>query len=303
VYRVLTGHFGLPTRVSSFIGRQREIEEVLRLLGTSRLVTLVGSGGIGKTRLALHVAMLLQDKGPTVALAELAPLADPGLVTQTVAEAVGVRELPGTPINQTLKQGLQLNRTLLLLDNCEHLAQSCAELAEDLLEACPKLQILATSRQPLGVSGEVTWRVPSLSIPDADTADTPEKVLAYGATRLFLERATAARPDFELTPNSAAAIADVCRQLDGIPLALELAARIRLLSVEQLAARLDDRLRLLSIGPRTAPPRQRTLRSTMDWSFALLRFPERLLFTRLSVFSGGWTLDAAEAVCSGGRAT
>jgi predicted ATPase/DNA-binding CsgD family transcriptional regulator len=293
----------LPTPITSFIGRASELAEVQQCLAAARLVCLVGAGGVGKTRLALRLAEQGVDSYPDgVLLAELAPLADAALVPQVVARAVGVREQAGEPITQTLKQALRFRRMLLLLDNCEHLAQACAELAEDLLGACPDLRILVTSREPLGTSGEVAWRVPSLSVPDSHRAPTAEQVLAHAATQLFVERATAARPEFQMTSQNAPAIIELCRRLDGIPLALELAAtRVRLLSVEQIVARLDDRFRLLAGTLRTAPPRQRTLRATLDWSFALLEDSERQLFNRLSVFAGGWTLDAAEAICAGDR--
>jgi predicted ATPase/DNA-binding CsgD family transcriptional regulator len=290
----------LPAPITSFIGRIAELAEVRQRLAAARLLTLVGAGGVGKTRLALRVAEEAVEAYPDgVWLAELAPLADSTLVPQVVAAALGVREQPGEPLPQTLRRALQFRRMLLLVDNCEHLAQACAELAEDLLGACPDLQILATSREPLGISGEVAWRVPSLAVPDVHAAATVDHVLSHAATQLFVERATAARPDFQITPENAPAIVEVCRRLDGIPLALELAAtRVQLLSVEQIAARLDDRFQLLAGGRRTAPPRQRTLRATLDWSFALLEDSERKLFNRLSIFAGGWTLDAAEAICS-----
>ena len=291
----------LTPPITSFIGRTTELAEVQQCLAGARLISLVGAGGVGKTRLALCAAEEAVEAYPDgVWLAELAPLADAALVPQVVAAAVGVREQAGEPITQTLKQALRSRRMLLLLDNCEHLAQACAELAEDLLGACPDLRILATSREPLGISGEVAWRVPPLAVPDADAAATANQVLAHAATQLFVERATAARPDFKMTFQNAPAIIEVCRRLDGIPLALELAAtRVGLLSVEQIAARLDDRFRLLAGGRRTAPPRQRTLRAALDWSFALLEDSERQLFNRLSIFAGGWTLEAAEAICSG----
>ena len=291
----------LPVPITSFVGRAGELAAVQRWLAASRLVTLIGAGGVGKTRLALRVAEeALEDYPDGVWLAQLAPLADPMLVPSVVAAALGVREQAGVPIVQSLKQALRPRRMLLLLDTCEHLAQACAELAEDLLGACPDVQILATSREPLGTNGEVVWRVPSLEVPDPRAAAKPEQMTAYAATRLFIERATAARPDFRVTEQNAAAIGEVCRRLDGIPLALELAAtRLRVLSVERIAARLDDRFRLLTGGSRTAPSRQQTLRATLDWSYALLQDPERRLFNRLSVFAGSWTLEAAEAICAG----
>jgi predicted ATPase/DNA-binding CsgD family transcriptional regulator len=291
----------LPAPITSFIGRTTEVAAVEHSLAAARLVTLIGAGGVGKTRLALRVAdAALAAYSDGVWLAELGPLADPALVPNVVAAALGVREQAGVPIAQTLKQTLHPRCLLLVLDNCEHLGQACAELAEALLGACPGLQILATSREPLGIAGEVAWRVPSLSVPDSRVRPSAEQLSAYAATCLFIERATAARPDFRVTDQNAPAIIEVCRRLDGIPLALELAAtRVRLLSVEQLAARLHDRFQLLAGGRRTAPPRQQTLRATLDWSYALLQEPERRLFNRLAVFAGGWTVEAAEAICAG----
>jgi len=290
----------LPMPLTSFVGRGAELVAVQQCLAEARLVTLVGTGGVGKTRLALSVAEEAIERFPDGSwLVELGPLADPTLVPQIVAAALCVRDQAGVSIVQSLKQALHFRRMLLLLDNCEHLAQVCAELVEDLLRGCPNLRILATSREPLGVAGEVAWRVPSLAVPDVGAAMS-EHLNAYAAMRLFVERAVAAKPDFRVTDQNTPAIVEVCRRLDGIPLALELAAaRVRLLSVEQIATRLDDRFRLLSGGPRTAPPRQQTLRATVDWSYALLQEPERRLFHRLAAFAGGWTLEAAEAICAG----
>jgi predicted ATPase len=291
----------LAVPITSFIGRGGELAAVRQRLTAARMVTLIGAGGVGKTRLALRVAEEALDDYPDgVWLAELAPLVDATLVPYVVAAAVGVREQAGVSIVQSLKQVLHLRRILLVLDNCEHLAQACAELAEDLLGACPDLQILATSREPLGTNGEVAWRVPSLDLPDPRAPTMTERLTAHSATLLFIERATAARPDFRVTDQNAAAIGEVCRRLDGIPLALELAAtRVRLFSVEQIAGRLDDRLRLLAGGRRTAPSRQQTLRATLDWSYALLQEPERRLFNRVAVFAGSWTMDVAESICAG----
>jgi predicted ATPase len=291
----------LPAPITSFIGRERELADIQQFLAAARLVTLTGAGGVGKTRLALRAAAeAAGGYADGVWLVELAPLADPALVPHAVAAALGVRDKAGLPLRQTLKQWIGAKRTLLLLDNCEHLAEGCADFVEDLLGGCPSLQVLATSREPLGASGEVVWRVPSLDLPDAHTAATTDQVNAHAATQLFVERARAARPDFVVTSQNASAIVELCRRLDGIPLAMELAAtRIRLLSIENISARLDDRFRLLSEGRRTAPPRQQTLRATLDWSYALLEDSERQLFNRLSVFAGGWTLEAAEAVCAG----
>src|SRR5919202_5076504 len=290
----------LPSGLSSFVGREQELAEVARRLGTARLMTLVGAGGVGKTRLALGVAAgVLASYPDGVWLTPLAALADAALVPQAVAAAVGVPERGGRPLLATLTEALRRRRALLLLDNCEHLIQACAELAETLLGACPDLRILATSREPLGLAGEMTWRVPSLTLP-APPPPPPEQLSEYEAVRLFIERAVAARPDFQVTNANAPAVAQVCWRLDGIPLAIELAAAwVRTLSVEQLAARLDDCFRLLVGGSRTAPARQQTLRGTIEWSYGLLGEPERRLFSRLAVFAGGWTLEAAELVCAG----
>ncbi len=230
-------------------------------------------------------------------LVELAPLADPALAPQAVATALGVRDQPGEPLLTTMNAALASRRVLLLLDNCEHLIDACARLADTLLRHCPHLRILATSREQLGVPGEVPYRVPSLALPDPATplAD----ISAVEAVRLFVARAQAARPGFALTAANAALVVQLCAQLDGIPLALELAAaRLRALPLDQLAARLDDRFRLLTGGSRTALPRQQTLQATLDWSYRLLEEEECLLLRRLSVFAGGWTLEAAEVVCA-----
>ncbi len=291
----------LPMQLTSFIGREREIAEVKGLLSKARLLTLTGSGGAGKTRLALQVAAEVlggfKDGGWMV---ELAPLSDPDLVAQTVASAVNVREQPGRPILATLCDDLQHKHLLLVLDNCEHLVAACARLADTLLRACPNLRILATSREALGIAGETSWRVPPLSLPDPQRLPALESLSAYEAVRLFIERAVAVLPTFTVTNENAPWIAQVCHRLDGIPLAVELAAvRVKGLSVEQIAARLDDRFRLLTGGSRTALPHHQTLRAALDWSHDLLSDAERIVFRRLAVFAAGSTLEAAEAVCGG----
>lgn len=290
----------LPRQVTSFVGREREIAEVRRLLGTTRLLTLTGSGGAGKTRLSLQVAAdLLDEYADGVWLTELASLSGPALVPQSVASALGVREEPGRALVETLTDWLKSRTLLLLLDNCEHLLTACAQLADTLLKACPNLHILASSREGLGIAGETTYRIPSLSLPDAKEAATPESLSQYESVRLFIERAVAASPSFQVTNQNAPAVAQLCVRLDGIPLAIELAAaRIRALSVDQIAQRLNDRFRLLTGGSRTALPRQQTLRALIDWSYDLLSDEEKTLLRRLSVFAGGWTLEAAEAVCA-----
>jgi predicted ATPase len=291
----------LPLGLTSFVGREREVAEVEKLLAERRLLTLTGPGGCGKTRLALEVSRDLVGRfTDDVWLVELASLSDPDLVPQTVASTLGVREQPGRQPTQTLSDHLQPKEALLVLDNCEHLVVACAGLAEALLRACPNLRILATSREALGITGETGWPVPSLSLPDPHHQPPVEELLRYGAVRLFIERAAAVVPSFELTQENAAAVTRVCRGLDGMPLAIELAAaRVKVLSVGQIASRLDDRFRLLTAGSRTALPRHRTLRATIDWSHELLSDEETVLFRRLSVFAGGFTLEEAEIVCSG----
>jgi len=294
-------HHNLPTQLTSFIGREREIAEIKRLLGTSPLVTLTGAGGCGKSRLALQVASeLLKDYADGVWLAQLAALSDPAFVPETIASVLRVSEQPGRPVAETLVHALRYKSLLLVMDNCEHMLSACAELAEALLPVCSTLRILATSREPLGVPGEAVWRVPSLSVPGMGRLPTVGHLVQYEAVRLFVERATSGQPGFRLMDNNAPAVVQVCRRLDGIPLAIELAAaRVKVLTVEQIAARLDDRFRLLTGGSQRGLPRHRTLRAAMDWSYGLLSEQERVVLRRLSTFAGGWTLEAAEAVCSG----
>jgi predicted ATPase/class 3 adenylate cyclase len=292
----------LPVQLTSFIGREREKAEVRRLLFSTRFLTLTGSGGAGKTRLALQVAAeALQGFPDGVWFVELAVLSDPSLVPKSVASALDVPEQPGRSLTETLVDALRLKSVLVILDNCEHLVAACAHLSAALLRTCPNLRILATSREALGVTGETTWRVPSLSVPDRQRLPPLDRFTEYEAVRLFIDRAAASEPQFAVTSGNAPAVAQVCHRLDGIPLAIELAAaRVKVLTVEQIAARLDDRFRLLTGGSRTALPRQQTLRAAMDWSYDLLSEAERVLLCRLSAFAGGWTLEAAEAVCAGG---
>jgi predicted ATPase/DNA-binding SARP family transcriptional activator/DNA-binding CsgD family transcriptional regulator len=289
----------LPASLTSFVGRENETLEVKRLLSMTRLLTLTGAGGCGKTRLALEVARELTSTYPAgVWLVELAPRSDPVLVPQAVAQALGVLEQPGRPLEDTLADHLRSRSLLLVLDNCEHLVDGAARLAGVLLSACPHLKILATSREPLGVPGEAVWTVPPLSLPDADGEFTVENLMGCEAVRLFVDRARSRLPAFELTPENAASTASVCRKLDGIPLAIELAcARMGALAVEQVAERLEDSLKLLTGGARTVDSRQQTMRATLQWSYELLSEPEKKLFGRLSVFAGSWTLEAAEEVC------
>ena len=291
----------LPMQVTSFIGREKEIVEVKRLLLAERLITLTGPGGTGKTRLSLQVGADLLELFPDgVWLVELVSLADPALVVQTVAVTLGVRESSGRPLLSQLTGYLRGKDVLLILDNCEHLVDACAQLVTTLLQACPTLFVLASSRESLGIAGETAYRVPSLSTPDTRRPTPHESLTQYEAVRLFIERAETVQPGFAVTRENAPAIAQICHRLEGIPLAIELAAvRIRMLSVEQIAARLDDRFRLLTGGSRTAMPRHQTLRALIDWSYDLLTGTERILLRRLAVFAGGWTLDAAEAICAG----
>jgi non-specific serine/threonine protein kinase len=291
----------LPTQLSSFIGREKELAEVRRLLMGNRLLTLTGVGGCGKTRLALAaVDELMETFEDGVWLVDLAPLSDPSLVPQAVASTLGVREQPGRSLTVALSDYLASKTVLLVLDNCEHLIAACAELAESLLRSCAELSVLATSREPLDMAGEVARPVPSLSLPDLRRIPNTDGLSRYESARLFVERAEAVKPTFALTEQNAPSVARICYRLDGIPLAIELAAaRAKVLSVEEISERLDDCFGLLTTGNRTALPRQRTLHATMDWSHELLPEQERILFRRLSVFVGGFTLRAAESVCTG----
>ena len=298
------GPNNLPSQLTSFIGRRRERAEVRRLFGSSRVVTLTGSGGSGKTRIAIQVAMDMLGEQPEGAwLVELESLHDPELVPQTVASVLGVQEEPGRPLLETLAGYIVSKEMLLVLDNCEHLAGAVAATAEGLLRECPHLRILATSREPLGLRGELVWRVPMLSVPDirTTTVKTKDIVVRYESVRLFVDRAVAALPSFQLTDKNATAVAQICHRLDGIPLAIELAAvRVKALPVDKILSRLADRFQLLTGGSRTALPRQQTLRATVDWSYELLSAKERLLLNRVTVFAGGFTLEAAEGVCPNG---
>jgi non-specific serine/threonine protein kinase len=289
----------LPVHLTSFVGRAQQMAEIARLLDQTRLATLTGAGGSGKTRLAAQVAAgaSLADGAWWV---DLAPLSDAALVPQTAMAALGLQEQPGRSHVETLALHLQARCLLLVLDNCEHVLQACAGLAEALLRACPELRILATSREPLAVAGETVWPVPPLALPDAETSPPLEELVRYEAVRLFVERARSARPPFEPEPASAPALARICRRLDGLPLAIELAApRVTILSLEELAARLDGGLRILTASAPRSPGRHQTLQATIDWSYGLLAEEERTLLARLSVFAGGWTLAAAEQVCGG----
>jgi predicted ATPase/class 3 adenylate cyclase len=292
----------LPQQVTSFIGRERELAQIAKSLLNTRVLTLLGMGGIGKTRLSLQVAANVLDDFPDgVWFVELAPLTDARLVPQAVASVLGVTEEAGRPLVETLEKHVKDRQLLLILDNCEHLVDACAGLVKQLLQSGSRLKILASSREHLHVSGETTWQVPALAVPDPSSAITPEALTQYESVRLLVDRAVAALPAFHVTRQNAAAISEICRRLDGIPLAIELAAaRVRALSIESIAVRLNDRFRLLTGGTRTALPRQQTLRALIDWSYDLLDDRERAVLRRLAVFAGGWTLEAADAVCIGG---
>jgi predicted ATPase/DNA-binding XRE family transcriptional regulator len=292
----------LPAQLTSFVGRGRELAEARQLLGNTRLLTLTGPGGTGKTRLALQLAAdVLDTFADGIWLVELAPLADPSLATQTVASTLGVREQPGRPIRDALMDFVRAKSMVLILDNCEHLIETCAQLADSLLRAAPRLKILASSREALGIAGETSYRVPSLPLPDSRQLHDLDAVAQNDCVHLFVDRASAAYSPFRLKEKNAPAIADICRRLDGIPLAIELAAaRTKVFPAKQIAARLDDRFRLLTGGSRTALERHQTLRALIDWSYDLLSDEERMLFRQLSVFAGGWSFEAAQAVCGDG---
>jgi predicted ATPase/DNA-binding winged helix-turn-helix (wHTH) protein len=288
----------LPEPLTSFIGRERELVEIKRLLPGKRLLTLVGVGGIGKTRLALQVAAEVIDAyRDGVWLIEFASIRDPLLLPTSVAQVLGVQEKTGTPLTDTLRAHLKARQLLLILDNCEHLLDACAMLADTILRGAADTTIFATSREPLHVPGEQTYPLQTLSL--AEPSANAEVIARSEAVQLFVERAQRQLPDFALTAVRAPAVAELCVHLDGIPLALELAAaRVRSLSIEQINARLNDRFKLLTGGARTALPRQQTLRATLDWSFDLLEEQERVVLRRLAIFAGGFTLEAASTVAS-----
>ncbi len=291
----------LPIPLTSLVGREKERSEVVSLINTHRLVTLTGSGGVGKTRLALEIGQELSNTFPDgVWFVDLSPLNDPGLVAQTALTTLGLFEQQGKSIWQILQDFLRERNLLIILDNCEHLIEACAKLAKELLSHCPSLKILATSREALCVEGEMAWRVPSLSSPDPTKAAGLEQLVQYESVHLFIDRASLAKPGFTANRENAAALVQICQYLDGIPLAIELAAaKTSILSTEQISNRLADRFRLLTGGGRAVLERHQTIRATIDWSYNLLSAKEQVLFRRLSVFIGGWTLEAAEFVCTG----
>src|SRR5687767_8746260 len=283
----------LPPQLTTFIGREREMQEARKLLASTRLLTLIGPGGTGKTRLSLQLAAdQLSEFKDGVWLVELAPLSDPTFIPSTIASVLELHEVPGIPLMSIIIDYLRAKQLLLILDNCEHLVEASAQIADQLLHACPQLKIIASSREALGIDGETVYRVPSLSMPDPSSTS----LMDYEATRLFIDRAAKAEPRFHLTDHNALSIAQICRRLDGIPLAIELAAaRVKLFTPEQIAERLDDRFKLLTGGSRTALPRQQTLRALIDWSYQSLNETEQRALRRLAVFSGGWTFEAAES--------
>ena len=291
----------LPARLSSLVGRQREITEIAHALEASRLLTLVGAGGSGKSRLALEVAGSVEEKFEDgVWWVDLTPLSDESFVPQAVASALGVREQPGQRLTQTLVRFLATREVLLVVDNCEHVIGASANLLQDLLQAAPRTRVLATSREPLRIDGERIWLVPPLSLPESQDALPPDRALEYEAVRLLAERAEAALPSFVLSPGNCQSAVEICRRLDGIPLAIELAAaRVRVLSLEQIAARLHDCFRVLGAGHRTEVPRHQTLRAAIDWSYDLLTEAERRMLRRLSVFVDSFTVEAAEHLVAG----
>ena len=314
----------LPTQLTSFIGREHELAEAKSRLflsptgspngmlregaggeGSARLLTLIGPGGTGKTRLSIRLgSQLVSEFKDGVWLVELAPISDPALVLQAIASALDVRETPGTPLKSILHDFLREKQLLLILDNCEHLVDASAQAADEFLRVAPDIKIIASSREALGINGETVYRVPSLSLPGQDSPAgmievTKDAALGFESVQLFVERASAANPKFQLTDENASFVVQICSRLDGIPLAIELSAsRITVFSPEQIAKRLDDRFKLLTGGSRTALPRQQTLRALIDWSYDLLSEDERALLRRLSVFAGGWTFEAAETICN-----
>jgi predicted ATPase/DNA-binding SARP family transcriptional activator len=298
-----TSKLNIPIPLTSFVGREKELQEVADLLSKSRLVTLTGSGGVGKTRLAIQVVADVLELFPDgVWFLDLAPLTDPTLVPNALANILGLHESVDTKlsISDLLVNYFRSRTALVIFDNCEHLIEACAQLVNLLLTSCEKLSVLATSREALRVPGEVPYRVPSLKTPVLEMEQALDEIVNLESVRLFKERAALVSPTFAITPQNVLTIGRICQRLDGIPLAIELAtARVNVLNVEQILQRLDDRFNLLTAGIRTALPRQQTLRATIEWSYGLLSEKERVLFRRLAVFMGGWTLDAAEMACQG----
>ena len=298
-WRIIHIQHNLPIQLTSFIGREEEIADAIGLLDSTHLLTIIGPGGTGKTRLSIQVANEVLTQYPDgVWLVELAPILNPLLVPRTTAIAIGLRDEPQQPAIDMLCDYLLRKKMLIILDNCEHLVDACAQMTERILQTASNVKVLASSREALGIAGEVTYSVPPLKIPDLVNLPPLDSLSQYEAVKLFIDRAASVIPDFKVTTENAPIIAQICHRLDGIPLAIELAAaKIRVLGVEQIARRLDDRFKLLTGGSRTALERHRTLHGAVDWSYNLLSPKEQMLFRRLSVFVGGWTLRAAESVC------
>jgi len=291
----------LPIQPTSFRGRERDLEEVKSLLARHKLLTLVGSGGVGKTRLALQVGAEALDQYPDgVWLIDFAPITDPELVSSVIAQAIGMAQVEGRRVDESIPQWLRCKKLLLIFDNCEHVLEPVAAIANAIIRSCPDVRLLATSRQALAVNGEHVMQLPSLDVPHKIADLTPAAIVEFGAVALFVDRAKAADTRFTLTDDTAPIVADICRRLDGIPLAIELAAaRVKVLSIPNLAQRLNERFKILTGGSRSALPRQKTLSALIDWSYDLLTPQEQLLFNRVGIFAGGFSLDAATAVCSG----
>ncbi|HAY34759.1 MAG TPA: hypothetical protein DCY06_11575 [Bacteroidetes bacterium] len=290
----------LPVQISSFIGREKVLKEVKDLLYGSRLLTLIGTGGGGKTRLAMQTgADMIDEFVNGVFIAELAPVTNPELIAPAILNSLGLKEEQNKTPEETVTDFLKGKELLLILDNCEHLVHECAVLSNNLLSNCEKLKLIVTSREALNCTGEQIYRLPSMSLPELTAEITPEKLVKYESVRLFIERALSVSPDFRVNEKNAHALAKICSRLDGIPLAIELAAaRVKILTIEKIFERLNDRFSLLTGGNRTSLPRQQTLKALIDWSYDLLSDNEKILWSRLSVFSGGWTLEAAEEICS-----
>jgi predicted ATPase/class 3 adenylate cyclase len=291
----------LPVQPTSFRGREHDLEEVKALLGQHKLLTLFGSGGIGKTRLAVQVGGEVLDHNPDgVWFIDFAPITDPELVSSVIAKEIGMPQVEGCRIDKSIPQWLRRKKLLLILDNCEHILEPVAAITNAVIRSCPDVRMLATSRQALGVSGEAVHRLPSLAVPEPGSPLSAEHTLQHGAIALFVDRAALADTRFTLTDDNAPIVADICRRLDGIPLAIELAAaRVKILSIPNLAQRLNERFKILTGGSRTALPRQKTLGALIDWSYDLLTPQEQMLFSRVGIFAGGFSLEAATTVCSG----